>query len=769
MIILSVLLATISPIIGRAADPAERHLELKEVEVKPKRVKYSKKNNPAVDFVRRVMDARHLTDPKEISPYYQYGEYERINIGMLDFDVDSTARFGFLHQYVDTSNVSESTVLNLSVKEKVSDHYFRRNPRTHREVVLATNRRGIDDAITDDASMQTFLNDVFREIDLYQANDITILQNRFVSPLGSIATDFYKYYLTDTIADAKHPADSLVVLSFVPKNPAMFGFNGKLYVVKGDSTMFIRRVQMRLPKAANVNFVRNLLIEQEYDRAPNGSRLKLRDELTVEMSVLSRGFYARRTTVYNSHSFSAPADSSILSDPREVIDRSPGSADAAKAEVVRFRPLDMQQGETHMDDMISRLRAQPLYYWTEQVMRVLVSGYIYPGGTSAKVGIGPMLSLLSYNDLEGLRMHVGGITTAKLSPRWFARGYAAYGMRDEKWKYSGEVEYSFIDKRRHSREFPVRSFRLNHTYDVDMLGQQYTTTNSDAFFLSLKRDPDNKLTYRRTTSLEFNFEFYNQFSVMARLRHMRQEATRFVTFTDGLGQSFSHYQQTEGTLQLRYAPGEKFYQSATLRVPINFDAPIFTLTHTFAPRNFAGARWGVNKTELSIEKRFWFSTWGYVDAQVAGGHVWGRSVFPSLLIPNANLSYIIQPNTYSLLSAMEFINDSYASTELTYWANGAILNYIPVLKHLKLREVVCFRALYGHLSRRNDPQYNPDLLEFPADVNVQRMSSTPYMELSVGLENIFKFLRVDYVRRLSYRNTPGTDRDGVRIGMHFTF
>jgi hypothetical protein len=118
---------------------------------------------------------------------------------------------------------------------------------------------------------------------------------------------------------------------------------------------------------------------------------------------------------------------------------------------------------------------------------------------------------------------------------------------------------------------------------------------------------------------------------------------------------------------------------------------------------------------------------------------------------------------------MEFINDSYASTELTYWANGAILNYIPVLKHLKLREVVCFRALYGHLSRRNDPQYNPDLLEFPADVNVQRMSSTPYMELSVGLENIFKFLRVDYVRRLSYRNTPGTDRDGVRIGMHFTF
>ncbi|MDE7407518.1 MAG: carboxypeptidase-like regulatory domain-containing protein, partial [Muribaculaceae bacterium] len=236
------------------------------------------------------------------------------------------------------------------------------------------------------------------------------------------------------------------------------------------------------------------------------------------------------------------------------------------------------------------------------------------------------------------------------------------------------------------------------------------------------------------------------------------------------GQTFNHYNETSFQIQLRYAPGEKFYQTKTYRYPINQDAPVFIVTHTIAPKRTAGNMFGINKTEVSIQKRIWFSTFGYLDGIISGGHVWSRSPYPNLLIPNANLSYTIQPESFALMNAMEFINDSYASWDLTYWLNGALFNYIPVLKKLKLREAISFRGLWGHLSHRNDPSYNPGLFAFPIDAHTTSMTSRPYMEIGAGIDNVMKILRVDYVWRLSYRHMPyACDRSGLRIALHFTF
>lgn len=750
------------------AEIGRRMVELKQLEVRPKKVKYSKKNNPAVDFQRRLVAARQLTDPAERNPYYNYGKYERFNLGLLDFKVDSAGRFGYLMEYMDTSAISGLNVLNLTVKEKLSDHHFRRDPRTAREVVRAVNRHGLDDMATDDESIQTLVADVFSEVDIYDS-DITMLRTRFPSPLGRVATDFYKFYLTDTVADPEY-GDSLVVLSFVPKTVTMQAFNGRIYVVKDDSTMFIRRLELNVPKAANVNFLTAMRIEQEYERAPHdGSRLKTRDEMTAEFNVLTQSLIGKRTTIYHSHSF-APADSAILADPRPVIQLN----DLRSHDDdywVRYRPVEMQHGEANMAGLLARLRQDKLYYWTERTLKLLVGKYVFIGGREkSKVDIGPLLSAISFNDLEGLRLKAGFRTTPRLSPRWFTAGYVARGFKDHRWKYSGEVEYSWINKRLNAREFPVRSLRLSHTYDVDQLGQHYFTTDDDAFFLSLKRMPNDRMTYMRRTDLEYKYEFYNQFSVVARLRHERQEATRYVDFTTGLGQSMSHFSQTSVHVELRYAPGEKFYQGNNSRRSITPDAPVFRLAHTFAPRGVLGNRWGINKTEFAVEKRFRLAAWGYLDTSISGGHVWGQSVFASLLIPNANISYIIQPKSYALMNPMEFINSSYAAAEVTYWLNGALFNYVPGLNRLKLREVVGIRALWGHLNSKNDPERNPHLLLFPADVHTQRMrAATPYTEVYAGIDNIFRILRVDYVRRLTYKHNPGIDLWGIRVGLHFSF
>jgi hypothetical protein len=178
----------------------------------------------------------------------------------------------------------------------------------------------------------------------------------------------------------------------------------------------------------------------------------------------------------------------------------------------------------------------------------------------------------------------------------------------------------------------------------------------------------------------------------------------------------------------------------------------------------------VNKTELSFSKRFWFSAFGFTDIIVKGGHVWSQSPYLSLLIPNANLSYTIQPESFALMSPMEFINDSYVSWDVTYWANGAILNYIPGLKKLKLREAITFRGWLGSLSDKNNPLKNDNLYLFPTETAYRSMNGKPYMELSAGVDNLFKCLRVDYTWRLTYRDgQPASSRSGVRIALHVTF
>lgn len=304
---------------------------------------------------------------------------------------------------------------------------------------------------------------------------------------------------------------------------------------------------------------------------------------------------------------------------------------------------------------------------------------------------------------------------------------------------------------------------------MNMLGQRYVSNNQDNMFMSFKRAEDMQMTYERVSKLEYTLEMENNFSVVGRLQCARQEPTRYMPFVNGRGESFSHYTMSSATVEFRYAPGEKFYQLKTGRLPINFDAPIFTLSHTYAPKGMLGNSFALNVTEASFSKRFWFSAFGFMDVFLKGGHVWSRSPYPNLLIPNANLSYFIQLESFSCMNPMEFINDSYAQWDVTYWANGALLNYIPLLKKLKLREAIFCRGLWGHLSDRNKPWLNDGLFQFPADAHTQTMTNRPYIEAGVGVDNLFKFLRVDYTWRLTYRDNPHACRGGLRFMIHVTF
>ncbi len=744
-------------------------VKLSEVIIKPKKEKYSKKNNPAVEFVRKLTGAQDITDPRR-NDYYNYDKYERITLALNKFNPQSEKnlilkKFRFLSEYVDTSEVSGTPILNLSTREKVSTVHFRKNPDSEKEYIEALDMRGLDDFMDKD-NMLTLYEDILREIDLYQGQ-IPLLRNHFVSPLSKIAPDFYKFYLTDTVA---LDSTECVELSFVPRNSQSMGFTGRLFVPVGDTTMFIKKVVMNVPHDINLNFIEKLHLEQTFEKAPDGSRLKTRDDLVAEISLIpgTQGLYIRRNSAFANHNFVKPDSADNLFKPLGRIVEADSAYFRDRKYWDMHRLIPISHTERNVGNLAQRVRSDKFYRIAELFVRRMVTGYI-PTSKNSLFDFGPLNSIISHNFIEGWRPKIGGMTTANLSKRFFARGYVAYGTKDKVWKYQGEVEYSFHDKKYHSREFPVHSLRASHTYDVDMLGQHFAFAEADNMFLSFKRHDDKQTTYRRATRLDYILELRNNFSLTATLKHERQEATQYMTFITGNDKVFGHYQETSLSVQLRYAPGEKFYQRKTTRKNISHDAPIFVLSHTLAPPKIFGNTFGVNKTEFSAQYRIWMSFMGYADVILKGGHVWSRSAYPNLLIPTANLSYTIQPEAFSLMNPMEFINDSYLSWDITYNANGVLLNRIPLIKKLKFREVFNFRGLWGHLSKRNNPDFNPDLFRFPIDSYTVPMTGTPYMEIGVGIENILKIIRLDYVWRLTYRNNFMADRSGPRIALHFTF
>ncbi len=740
---------------------------LNELVVKPKKEKYSKKNNPAVAFAKRVMAKKKQYDPKN-HPYYSFEKYYKLTCGLTGFSNDKESwilkKFKFLHEFMDTSEVSGKRILPMSIKERVSTESYRLNPESHKEYIKGVKRAGIDE-VFDEESIQRFLEDVFREINIF-SNDVTFMQNRFVSPLSNIGIDFYKYYLNDTVTIN---GVKCIDLSFSPFNPQSFGFNGRIYVVADDTTMFVKKVKMNVPKDINLNYVEKIYIEQDFEKAPDGSRLKTRDDMTVEFRIIpaTQELYARRVAIYSDHSFEKPQDESIFK--KEATKITAADANYMPEEFWKDnRKTPIKESENSVKLILARLRQVPLFYWGEKVVVTLVSGYI-PTSKDSKFDFGPMNTTISGNTIEGLRLKTGGMTTANLNDHLFARGYVAYGFGDKKWKYSGQLEYSFNKKKYHNLEFPIHSLRLLHKYDLDHLGQHYLYTNDDNVFLALKRMPDKAVTYKRTSELEYKLETESGFSIAAGMKFDIQEASKFIPFVDGYGKTYDNYKETSFNITLRYAPGETFYQTKTYRIPINLDAPVFTLSHTYAPKGFLGSKYCINKTEVGVQKRFWLSAFGYTDIILKGGKIWSNVAFPDLMLPNANLSYTIQPESFVLMSPMEFMNDRYLSWDITYWANGAIFNRLPLIKYLKLREAFSFRGLYGKLKDSNNPANNLELLRFPDMNNSSPMDKTPYMEMGVGIDNILTCLRVDYVWRLTYMNRANIDRRGLRIQLHFTF
>lgn len=738
-------------------------IELQELIVNPKKEKYSKRDNPAVTLMERVRNNQQKGDPRKEATY-SFDQYDKTTIGLLDITDEQLDKLSFLHDYVDSTRYGSRRVLNILLNQKESTRLFSNRGRSQKTVVSGQSSAGIAEMFEQD-NLSVVLDNLLKEADIY-SNDITLMSNKFPSPLSSIGADYYKYFITDTLDVDGTPC---IQLTFSPRSPQSFAFSGDLYVALDDTTGFIKRVSMRVPRTVNLNYIDNLHIDQVFMKDSLGKRHKIEDELNLDICIVkgTQRFFGHRKSEYSNFSYSKRNDLEFAYD-MDVSEIILQGGDDKIGKFDEMRNASLTKAEWNMDTFMPRLREIPFFYWTEKALMILVDGYVKTGKPS-RFDIGPINTLISTNQVEGVRFRLGGMTTAHLSPYLFAKGYVAYGTRDRKFKYKGELEYSFMKKKYHSNEYPVNSIKATYMYDVDMIGQHYLFTNADNIFLSWKRIPNHLMTYRRMGRLEYNAELPHNVSIGVWGEHATQEATHWLTFTNGFGESFKKYGRTSFGIRLRYAPGEKYIQEKNTRFRLNPEIPVIQFSQELGTRRLPGASFTTCRSELSIDKRFWFSAFGYLDLLLKGGIIWSQVPYPELMWPNANLSYTIQPESYSLMNPMEFALDRYASVDLTYWGNGVLFNRIPYVRQLKLREVLGFKGLVGRLSDKNNPSYHPSLYRFPTDIHTRLMGSDPYMELSVGIDNIFTVLRIDYVWRLTYRNVPGTDRSGLRVALHFNF
>ena len=753
---------------------------LDEVVVKPKREKYSRKNNPAVELMKKVI-AHKKNNKLSENDYYQYNKYQKITMSLNDVTPEMLEKgmykkMPFLKDQIELCEETNKFILPISVDETASQKIYRKHPKSEKTIIKGMSSTGVNELFATGDMLSTVLKDVFTDVNIYD-NDIRLLQYPFISPISSSdAISFYKFYIMDTTFVDK---DKCFHLTFVPNNSQDFGFTGHLYVL-ADSSYTVKKCTMNLPKKSGVNFVDNMDIIQEFEQLPNGEWVLKTDDMIVEMTLMKimQGFQIRRTTRYSDYAFDEL--------PQQLFKRKGAEIKEADAMMRgddfwnQYRPVPLTQTESSMDMLVKRLEQMPGFKYVIFVLKAFIENFVETGTKEhpSKVDIGPVNTMISNNYIDGLRLRMSAQTTANLNPHLFFKGYYAYGFKDHRSKYMGEVEYSFNKKEYLPREFPKNSITFSYQYDVMSPTDKFLKTDKDNVFVSFKTSTVDQMSYVRNIALKYENETQFGLKTTVEVKHSTDEPTGGLAYITNDDQKtlVPEIQTMEASLAFRYAPGETFVNTKQRRIPVSFDAPVFTLLHTAGFKGVLGGEYNYNLTEIGLYKRFWFSSWGKIDMFVKGGAQWNKVPFPLLIMPAANLSYILQRETFNLINNMEFLNDRYASLDVSWDLNGKIFNRIPLLKKLKWREAIGFKMLYGHLTDKNNPMKHPgdsELFLFPTrdgrPTSFVMDPKTPYMECSVGIHNIFKILHIDYVRRLNYLDHPDANKWGVRFMVMMTF
>lgn len=743
--------------------------QLKEVTVvSGKKQRYRNKGNPAVELIQQVIDHKKQ-NRMESADYLQYDQYERINLSFIDVPSKlMNSRYFKMYQFMlDTvkTNGQTQVLLPTYFSEKQFQNYYRKEPAKTIQILKARKEANILKFI-DTAGLDVYMNRLYGNvIDIYD-NNVFIITNQFLSPIADHSPNYYKFFITDTIQTAK---EKLIELSFTPRTKGDLLFEGKL-LVSMTGNYAVRSCELNVNKQINVNFMRTLKITLDFEQNSNGRYFLSKSDVKADFGILKNkglGLMGERTVIFSNYIADKPLPATFYDGKELQI-----ASDADKPDTsywAQQRPDTLSDHQSKMYPRIAKLEKMPQFKRATWFAATFTGGYAKAG----PVMIGPIGTIYSRDSQEGSRFQIGGRTNPELSKSIYFEGFGAYGTRDKAYKYNIATFYSF--NKTPFYRYPNDYLKASYLNDVNVPGRDLSTINQQAALSSFSTGKTIYWLYSKIAKIEYVRDFENHFSFDLAFRNWNQRPAASLVFqyNNEANTTVNNITTSELNLAFRYAPHEQILQGTVYRRTIYSKYPIMNLQINHGFKGLFNGSYDFTGVKASIFKRFYLSQLGYTDITILGNYLVGKVPFPLLNIAIANQTLAYDEDAYSQMTYLEFVSDHYVGINLNHGFNGFLLNKFPLIKHLKWREFLSAKVLFGGLRNENNPLYSPNLFRFPVGGNgangTYALGTKPYVEAGVGIGNIFKFLRIDGIRRFNYLDHPGASEYGVKFSFNPDF
>ncbi|MBR8703190.1 DUF5686 family protein [Porphyromonas levii] len=730
-------------------------------------------DNPAVALIERVSELERQR--RKYQSNHSYQQVDQLSLSLAGMDKWETVLSKvapFFGQYLSYSKMDGSAVLPLSKRVKVTLKGYNAKQGKTNEAVVYSNLMGIDQNFNDGTNTIR-LEELLPELDLFDPK-VRMLQTEFPTPLGAKARQNYRFYLTDTIIAHGKIAQ---IVEFIPRNPHAPSFTGRLQIASGEEPHLLQAVLV-FPKMTNVNFVEQLQVQQWYGEQ-NGHWHLVEERLTADMKLFLKMFsaYVEHNRKYSDYEYEQP-DSTLVYALKQYQDLTNDERSQLLMSQLKAKKLiATDEGLRHFMDEFRKLSWQRFVL---EVADMIGLNYLRTGWDYSKVyggshfDIGPIDEMVYYNGVEGLRLTLGGRTTGFFSRMHFIEGYAAYGFRDERWKYGITYTHSFHPKRYFKEEYPRHEISLNHKYDLNVPGQVIENTDRTNILYDVGVSYLASRSYRKTYSIRYLNDFSPDLSLNVYANYFQDKPQGNLEYVringDGSIQKLSEIRDAVVGVELRWSPSERIFEGSMQRYHhdsrIQREVPVYRLKHEWASKQFGGD-YNRQRTELSMEQRLWMGKWGRLDYQLSIGKIWSAVPYPILYTPPTNSDILHRNNSFNLLNPLEFVADEWGTAFLEYHMRGLVFDRIPWVKHLGLRGVLTANMMYGNLTKKNRQEGGEELFLLPT--HSQEMSKDFYGEVGFGLENIFRALRVDVYRRLTPLTSFSRGQWGVKLGFSLNF
>lgn len=716
--------------------------ELNEIVIKPT-------ENPAHPILRNINSNKKANNP-ERNKNIEFDKYSKNLIILKDIEQSFTEKKIFKNYkqlFIKQNNNKYSIPIYFS--EKLSSNIIQENPKFESTQILSENVKNI--SFVDIDEINGYKEELTNQTNIYN-NQLSLFGRSFISPIASTGLLYYKYYLVDS---TKTSNNTTYRIEYKPKNSKDLVFKGYFIVEKNNWS--IQEISAEISENANINFLNSLSLSYSYKPIDSSSMYYNNKNIIAEFTYNKLKDTTQKQTkiiMQLSDSFNNISKIDKAIDVEEFTwEKHNKTKDYSKIEPVQIEGLSSLEHKSTI--IIDSLNNSWFVKSTDKIYNTLLSGYIDVG----KIGIGPYLEMIKRNKLEGTRFNLGIRTNESFNNNYMLYGSVGYGTKDKNLKYSGSVLYKLNTEKR-------RTITVSHTKDIVRLSENGSifkikenmlcSAKDNIITAFAKRNQNESLYKEISTKVSFSNEWNKNFSTNISFLNRTLSNTEFgILKKDNI---YSDLVVNELKIDNRISFHEKTMDKYVRRYYLGTNYPIFHIGVDLGRYSFNNSSdyfmrfSGTIKHSLNLG----LTKLKYVAEM---GHMFGSVPFPLLEINRSNQTRGYARFSFNLMENNEFISSSFISIMPELHLNGLLFNKIPFIKNLNLREVISAKSTWGYLDKKHIPIM--DITNNSSGLN------SPYCEMGIGIENIFKYLRIDGVWRLTNNNAK-TQKFGIFFSMYFS-